>query len=116
MDRIRFEDRIQIEEITKELSQDDIKTILVKIYIQSLKTNGFVKDHDKEIINIKEEQKLIKNEAKDVCTKLTEKIDKKMDWDSVKKFGIVLTTLLSLITLSNLVLGILKFLGVGLGG
>ncbi|MHB8276347.1 MAG: hypothetical protein ACYDIA_01670 [Candidatus Humimicrobiaceae bacterium] len=48
-----IEDEIKIEDVLKEPTE----TVVAKIYIQALKTNGIVKQHDKDIISLKAELK-----------------------------------------------------------
>ena len=75
-DNKRFEDNISVDDLMKL----DEKTLMTKIYVQVLKTNGTVRSHDKDI-------ECLQNEIKD-----------KIGW---KMFTILISAVSFLIILFN---------------
>ena len=84
----RFEDKVSINDF---INMPE-KELLASIYIQTLKTNGTVRDHEKEIDDLK------------TCMK------EKMDWGMFKRLSIVMGLLISALTVPSLVLNIIKFI------
>ena len=84
----RFEDSVTV----KDFMNMPEKELLANIYIQTLKTNGTVKEHEKEIKDIKD------------CLK------EKIDWLLLKRLSIVLGLLISALTIPSLVLNVLKYI------
>lgn len=89
-DSRRFEDQMTIKEIMGEYNQ---KELMARIYIQTLKTNGQVRDSCKDIDELKIEMKT------------------KMDWNNIKRAGILLTVIISILTIPNIVIGIIRLIG-----
>ena len=83
-----IEDEIKLEDILKEPTE----IVMAKIYIQTLKTNGIVRRHETDIGCLKTDMK------------------NKISWDGLKKFGIIITIIIALLTIPTAVLNIINIL------
>lgn len=101
----RFEDKVTASDFIK-MPQ---KELLANIYVQTLKTNGTVKDHDIRLECIEKEY-MNKDDIKAICVDLKAQLNEKIDWKPFKRFGVILTIIISLLTIPNLALNILKFI------
>ena len=82
IDGKRFEDKVEIADLLKQPQ----KEILARIYQQVLKTNGTVSQNCKDITSLQDDMK------------------DKIGWKLFKNFGIVLTTIVTVITILSLII------------
>jgi len=101
----RFEDKVSVSDFMK-MPQ---KELMAHIYIQTLKTNGTVKDHE-ERLNCVEKDYMHKDDIKVICTDLRAQLDEKIDWKPFKRLGVIITTIIAILTIPNLILNVIKYI------
>lgn len=101
----RFEDKVSINDF---MNMPE-KELLANIYIQTLKTNGTVRDHEGRIDDIEKEY-ANKDDIKAFCIDVKEQLKEKMDWGMFKRLSIILGILISALTIPSLILNILKYI------
>jgi len=72
-----------------------------------------VSEHLKAINGSILDYHITKNKVENACLKMVEleaELKDKMDWGSLKKFGILITTIISVLTIPNLILNVLKYI------
>ena len=72
-----------------------------------------VSEHLKAINGSVLDYHITKTKVESACLKLIEieaDMDDKMDWGSLKRFGIIITTIISVLTIPSLILNILKYI------